>query len=212
MASQVVHLDTRLESKTFPIILRTVEVRDAPHHARLLVQDSVYSAKPIDAAASERNIGLQRESAAQPTVLGPDGAVLSGPRRVNMVICTKAADGAAEQVIGLGGYGAIEDSERDGRKVRAGDVGVLLDEAFRGKGYGQEAMRLAIDWGFSPASEGGPQLDIVTITTLSDNAPMVRIAEEKLGFKGKGVRRPAGFDADKQELYIEIRPEEWKNT
>lgn len=207
MATEASHLNTLLTSKTFPIHIRTVEVGDAPLHASL-ISDPANGGdpdKPLAAATSETIIAKQRVDAAVPTVLGADGRAASGPGRVNMVVCT--TDG---QIIGLGGYGAIKDWERDGRKIRAGDVGVLLDSQFRGKGYGLEALKLAIDWGFSPVSEGGPQMDLVTLTTLEDNAPMVRIAEEKLGLKGKGVLRPAEFEADKNEWFWEMTAEDWK--
>lgn len=201
MATEANHLSTILTSKSFPILLRTIQPEDAPRHAALL---------DLEVAKSEVNIANQRKSADVPTVLNPDGTVASGPGRVNMVIVTTTASGAEDQLIGLGGYGQIQSLERDGRKIRAGDVGVLLQPEFRGKGYAFEALKLAIDWAFSPVSEGGPQLDLVTITTLEDNAPMVRIANEKMKLDGKGVVRPTGFDPSKNEVYWEFTAEDWK--
>lgn len=128
---------------------------------------------------------------------------------VVILVNSDAQTSNGEVMIGLGGYGAIKDWERDGRKIRAGDVGVLLDPEHRGKGYAVEAMKLAIDWAFTPVSSGGPQLDLVTITTLKDNAVMLGIVNDKLGLKGRGVSRPAEFDTAKQEVYFEMKPEEW---
>lgn len=211
MASEAHHLNTRLESPTLPIILRVVEIQDAPHHAAMLSSpdNGGDPDKPFPVSKSEQAIPAQRESASVPTILGADGRVVSGPRRVNMVVCLKTPSGD-EQVIGLGGYGAVEDREHEGRKIRAGDVGVLLNKEHRGKGYAAEAMRLAMDWGFSAVTDGGPQMDLVTLTTLADNKPMSKLAEERLGLKDKWIARPAGFDATKQELYMEVKPEEWK--
>ncbi|KAI9171098.1 hypothetical protein HJFPF1_00578 [Paramyrothecium foliicola] len=216
---EVSHLNTRIESSSLPIFLRTVRLQDAPSHAQLLsapANATDPAARRIDPATSEKYITQQLESLKKPTVTSSDGGrVVSGPGRVNMVVCLKSdAAAAAHQgiVIGLGGFGAIKDLERDGRPVRAGDVGVMLDPAHRGRGYGIEAMRLAIDWAFTPAHLGGPQLDLVTITTLEENVAMVKLTEEKLNLSGKGVLRPAGHDTSKQERYYEVTPELWKHV
>lgn len=155
-----------------------------------------------------------RESASQPTIVDPQGNVISGPSRVNMMLVLKSEDGGSgqnEAVIGLGGFGAIKNWERDGRKIRAGDVGVMMDPAYKRRGYGVEAMKMAIDWAFSPTEEGGPQLDLVTITTLEDNGPMLKLVHEKLGLEGKGIARPAEFDESKKEMYYELTKEDWRN-
>lgn len=128
-----------------------------------------------------------------------------------MLVLKLEEDGNEESVIGLGGFGAIKDWERDGRKIRAGDVGVMMDPAYKRRGYGVEAMRMGINWAFTPTSEGGPQLDLVTITTMEDNASMLKLVDEKLGLQGKGIARPAEFDENKQEIYYELTKEDWEN-
>ncbi|KAL8364882.1 hypothetical protein RB595_003931 [Gaeumannomyces hyphopodioides] len=206
---QALHLHTRLESQTLPVVLRTIELRDAPRHSALLIADiqsSDPSASGISVSRSEELIAKQRESAAVPTVVGADGIVASGPGRVNMVL-VKGDDG--DEIIGLGGFGAIKDWERNGRRIRAGDVGVVLDEAHRRKGYAVEAMKLAIDWAFTPVAGGGPQLDIVTITTTASNQRMLRLVEDKLGLRGKGVLRDHEFGNPAGEMYYELTSEEW---
>lgn len=212
---QAQHLHTRLESTALPIILRVVELADAPAHAALLTQDAQSddpNAKAFDAATSEKLITGQRESASKPTVCGADGRVVSGPGRVNMVVALKKGgqQEGEEEVIGLGGFGAIKDWERNGKKVRAGDAGVVLTAEHRGKGYAVEAMKQAINWAFTPVADGGPQLDIVTVTTLSDNTAMLNLTDEKLGLKGKGVLRPAEFGHPQGEMYYEVTADEWK--
>ncbi|KJZ79822.1 hypothetical protein HIM_00536 [Hirsutella minnesotensis 3608] len=170
--------------------------------------------------------------------LAPEGVVASGPDRVNLAVVllagpstTSSGAGATsragtrlddedkgpdspggDEVIGLGGFGAIKTlhhPSRPGRSLRAGDAGVLIGESHRARGYAAEAMRLAIDWAFTPVAQGGPQLDLVTVTTLRDNAPMIALAERHLGLAGKGVLRPAEGGEPVGEMYYELWPEEW---
>lgn len=210
---QASHLDVRIDSKTYPIALRTVKAEDAFSYAQLLFSKdhtSETSPETVDTAKGLKIIEAHREFMSVPTVLGPDGHVVSGPRKVNMVVVLKSPDGQQETVIGCGGYGAIKDWERDGKPVRAGDAGVLIDKVHRGKGYAVEAMKLAVDWAFIPVSEGGPQMDIVTITTVSTNDAMIKLTEDKLSLKGKGVRRPGEFDPF--EIYWELRQDDWEHA
>ncbi|EGR51951.1 uncharacterized protein TRIREDRAFT_120120 [Trichoderma reesei QM6a] len=218
MSRQISHLDTTIPSPTNPLLtLRTILPSDAPSLSHILSAPSNKTdpnAKDIDVATAGAVIGRMREAASQPTVLDDQGNVVSGPSRVNMMLVLKTEDEngqPVEKVIGIGGFGAIKDWERDGRKVRAGDVGVMLDPAYKRQGYGVEAMKMAINWAFTPASEGGPQLDLVTITTLEDNDPMVKLLHKKLGLEGKGVVSPAEFDKDKNEIYYELTKEDWRS-
>ncbi|KAK2590425.1 hypothetical protein QQS21_011898 [Conoideocrella luteorostrata] len=207
------HLHTHLGSKTKPIVLRTIQSQDAPSHSAILnasFPPSDPSSKGISVQRSRELIEAQRASAAVPTVLSPDGLVVSGPGRVNMVVVLRAEDGQeGDVVIGLGGFGAIKDWERDGKKIRAGDVGVVIAEEYRGEGYALEAMKMAIDWAFTPVKHGGPQMDLVTVTTLANNTAMLRLTDEKLGLKGKGVLRDAEFGDPAGEMYYELTAEEW---
>lgn len=224
MASQstteVSHLDTRLVSQTLPIVLRTIQPGDAARFAAILSDPANASdphAKPLDAAAAAAIIAKQRQSAAAPTVLdAATGAVVGGPGRVNMVVELLLDGGQQRHVIGLGGYGAIKDRVRDdGRPpLRAGDVGAMIDPAHRGKGYATEAIRLAVGWAFAPASEGGLQLDLVTITTEADNAAMVKLADEKLGLRGRGTRRPSPEEGGQgvTEVYYELTKKDWQKV
>lgn len=215
------HIDTRLDSPTLPIALRIPQPSDGETFAALLTNPANGdnpnpNGKVMDAAWGEAAIGRMRDAASQPTIVSSDGRVESGPSKLNLVVVERLGPSEGRQqedrVIGIGGYGAIKNWERDGLRVRAGDVGILLDGASRGKGYAVEAMRLAMDWGVTPVSDGGLQLDFVTITTLEDNQPMIRLVESKLGVgPGKGVLRPAEFDKDKQEMYFEIPAAQWKD-
>ena len=150
--------------------------------------------------------------------------VISGPKRCDLGIylLLDDDDGSGngrrrETLIGLSGYGSIKQSHpstsasasADPRPRRIGDAGVLLAEPHRGKGYAAEAMRLSLDLAAAPASEGGLQLDAVSVTTLEDNVAMRGLAERRLGL-GEGVLRPAEFDKDKREVYWEISTAEWR--
>lgn len=161
---------------------------------------------------AEQAIERSIESASEPTIVDAQGNVIRGPDRVNMMLVLKSEDGGNEEtVIGLGGFGAIKTRMRDGRKIRSGDAGAMLDPAYKRRGYGTEAMKMAMGWAFTPTSEGGPQLDLVTITVLEDNEPMLELVNEKLGLEGKGIARLAEFDDDKQEIYYELKKEDWEN-
>ncbi|KAL6881163.1 acyl-CoA N-acyltransferase [Trichoderma novae-zelandiae] len=218
MSRQISHLDTTIPSPTNPLLtLRTILPSDAPSLSHILSSPANKSdphGKDVDVPTAGAVIARMRESASQPTIIDEHGNVVSGPSRVNMMLVLKAEDEngqLVENAIGLGGFGAIKDWERDGRNVRAGDVGVMMDPAYKRQGYGAEAMKMAINWAFTPASEGGPQLDLVTITTLEDNGLMLRLLHEKLGLEGKGVARPAEFDKDKNEIYYELSKENWES-
>ncbi|KAK5998595.1 hypothetical protein PT974_00976 [Cladobotryum mycophilum] len=207
--TQASHLNTLIQSPALPLSLRTIQPPDAPFFSAILAQDP--NERPIDLPLAGDIIARQRESANQPTVCGPDGQVVSGPSRVNMVLVLKVDNEPEGLPIGLGGFGAIKDWERDGKKIRAGDVGVLIDPKYRGKGYAVEAMKMAINWAFSPVNAGGPQLDLITITTLEENTAMLNLVK-KLGIKGEGITRPVEHEEGKQEVYYEVKPEDWQEA
>ncbi|KAH6895551.1 GNAT domain-containing protein [Thelonectria olida] len=208
---KVYHLNTLLESEELPIFLRNVQPDDAAAFARLLSDPRAATdpaIKPMDVSTAQNVIARMLDSASEPTVFMPDGKVLSGPGRVNTVVVLRSEQRPDGGVIGLGGYGAIKVWERNGAKVRAGDVGAMIDVDSRGKGYATEAMKLAIDWGFASVQEGGLQLDLVTITTLDDNEPMIKLINDKLGLSVKGVEREAEMPG-KTEIYWELQKSDW---
>ncbi|KAH7165465.1 GNAT domain-containing protein [Dactylonectria macrodidyma] len=210
-AGKVSHIGTLVESKTLPISLRNLQLEDAPAFARLLSDprnSSDPNIKPMDVSTAETVIIRMRESASEPTIYDTNGKVLAGPGRVNLAVVLKSEDQPEGTMIGLGGYGAIKELERDGQKLRAGDVGVLIDADYRGKGYATEALKLAMDLGFAGVGQGGLQLDRITITTLDDNEPVIKLVNDKLGLSGKSVKREAEI-AGKMELYWELKKGDW---
>ncbi|KAK7418547.1 hypothetical protein QQX98_003892 [Neonectria punicea] len=205
------HIDTLLESKNLPISLRNLEFKDAPDFARLLSDPrsaSDPSIKPMELPTAQTVIARMRESASEPTVYNTSGKVVAGPGRVNLAVVLASEGHPDGTLIGLGGFGAIKKLARNGDALRAGDVGALIDADYRGKGYATEAMKLAMDWGFASVAQGGLQLDLVTLTTLTDNEPVIKLVNDKLGLKGKGVTRASEMEG-KTELYWELKKEDW---
>ncbi|KAL2208984.1 acetyltransferase [Sarocladium strictum] len=203
------HSNTRLASSMHPIRLQNIQPQDAAGFAQVIAADN--GKPPMDLDRARASIERINGNAATPSVLSTaDGKRLSGPGSVNLLV-VESKDGGAEgeyEVIGLSGFGAIKTLEKDGKKVSAGDAGVVLVSKYRGKGYAVEAMKLSIDWALRSLEEGGLQLDLVTITTRSDNEAMTRLTDEKLGLKGKSIIRDGEF-SDK-EIYWEITPQEWQ--
>lgn len=217
MATEISHLHTVIPSHKFPnLFLRTIKASDAERFVAILSAPSNKSdphSQDMSLEAAEASIALMLKSASEPTKLNAQGKVFGGPGRVNMMLVLKAEDGSDEErIIGLGGFGAIKTRKRlDGGEIRVGDAGVMLDPAYKRLGYGLEAMKMAINWAYKPVSEGGAQLDLVTMTTLAENVAMLQLLDEKLGLKGKGVTRQSEFDENKMEVYYELPKEAWEN-
>ncbi|KAF4845746.1 hypothetical protein CGCSCA4_v006196 [Colletotrichum siamense] len=215
MPTQASHLPTLLRSTTHPLLLRTLIPSDAAAISAVLSNpentkfDPHASAISPDVAA--KVIDRMRESAAVPSVLDPvTGKVASGPGRVNLAIVHIPNAGDDEGVvIGLGGFGGINESTSDdGSKRRVADVGAMLNPEYRGKGFATEAIRLAVEFAFRGVAEGGLQVDAVSATMSERNLPMVGLVEKKLGWVG--VRRAGEKEGDDGEIYFEVTKDTWR--
>lgn len=71
------------------------------------------------------------------------------------------------------------------RTARLGGVGI--QEEHRRKGYGEEAIRWLVNWGFKWAG-----LHRIELGTISYNGAAIRLYE-KVGFKKEGVKRECVF-------------------
>ncbi|KAK1596435.1 acetyltransferase [Colletotrichum navitas] len=206
---QASHLPTLLRSPTHPILLRTLEPRDAAVISAVLSdrENTKYDphASTISPEVAAGVISRMRESAAAPTVLDEaSGRVVSGPGRVNLLLVYVGGDDEGVG-IGLAGFGGIDEREREGGgKVRVGDVGAMVSPAYRGRGFATEAIRLAVEWGFTRVEDGGPQFDRITATMLEANEPMVGLMERKFGWQR--VARPG----KEGEVTFEAGPEDWR--
>lgn len=217
MPTQASHLPTLLRSGTHPILLRTLEPRDAAAVSAVLSDPENTKHDPHASAVSPevaaRVIERMRESASVPTVL--EGAsVASGPGRVNLLIVhvpgVENATGCSADdgvVIGFGGFGDIKETEEGGKKVRVGDVGAMINAEYRGRGFATEAIRLAVEWAFTDVVDGGPQMDRVSATMSEKNEPMIGLVEKKLGWKG--VVKP-GKEEGGGEMYFEVTKNTWR--
>ena len=115
------------------------------------------------------------------------------PGAISIVV---VVDGAVQ---GVGGMGHIATDKETGK--RTGDAGVMLNQAARRKGYGEEAMRLTTDYAFDVM-----KLDKVTATMLAKNEPMANLMR-KMGWKGRLI--PADEGEWGAEWMFTMLPEEW---
>lgn len=75
---------------------------------------------------------------------------------------------------------------RDAGKVRGGDAGVVVDEAYRGNRW---------------VCGRGHGLRLYAVITTATNTSMLALAEGKLGLKGEGVLRDREFADAAGEMY-----------
>ncbi|KAK7447496.1 acetyltransferase [Colletotrichum acutatum] len=222
--TQATHLPTTLRSPTHPILLRTLEESDFAAVSAVLSdpENTKYDphASAISPEVAKIVIARMRESAAVPSVVDEaSGKVVSGPGRVNLVVVyvggdddNKQSSGEKEQdeegtIIGFGGYGGINEHEEDGQKVRVGDVGVMINPEFRGRGFAAEAVRSAVGWGFRKVAEGGLQLERVSATMSERNVPMRGLVEKRFGWTG--VVKPGKEEGD-GEVFFEVTGATWR--
>ncbi|KAF4778892.1 acetyltransferase [Colletotrichum scovillei] len=217
--TQASHLPTTLRSPTHPLLLRTLEDSDFAAVSAVLSdpENTKYDphASAISPEVAKIVIARMRESASVPSVVDEEGKVVSGPGRVNLLV-VYVGDGTDDgktssekegTVIGFGGYGGINEHEEDGRKIRVGDVGVMINPDFRGRGFAAEAVRLAVEWGFRKVAEGGLQLERVSATMSERNVPMRRLVEKR--FRWAGVVKPGKEEGD-GEVFFEVTGETWR--
>ncbi|KAK1507687.1 acetyltransferase [Colletotrichum tamarilloi] len=223
--TQASHLPTTLRSPTHPLLLRTLEESDFAAVSAVLSdpENTKYDphASAISPEVAKIVISRMRESASVPSVVDEaSGKVVSGPGRVNLVVVhvgdvsrDKESSGGREEqekegtVIGFGGYGGINEHEEDGQRVRVGDVGVMINPEYRGRGFAAEAVRLAVEWGFRKVAEGGLQLERVSATMSERNVPMRGLVEKRFGWAG--VVKPGKEEGD-GEVFFEVTGETWR--
>lgn len=180
-------LNITLLSTTLPILLRVPETTDATALLEILSDPRNTDFDPhsgngtLTLSSIEAMITRMRASAA-----------MEIPDRVNLVVADTSLD---NKVVGLGGFGHIGTESNK----RIGDVGIMLDPQIRGKGYGVEAMKMAIDYAFETL-----KLDEVTATMLEKNLPMRNLLDKKLELKGS--KREGEFGPE--YCYL-ILPEDW---
>jgi len=83
----------------------------------------------------------------------------------------------------------------------------LFDKAHLGKGYGTEAMRLAVDYGFRVL-----KLHRISLDVFDFNPRAIRVYE-KIGFKQEGIQRDTLFYDGKyhSSIIMAILEDDWRN-
>ena len=108
-------------------------------------------------------------------------------------------DGAGLVYIGLVGYRRIYVGE--GGEGRVGEIGIVIDKAFWGRGLGKEAMEGAMKHGLESVEKGGLGLDVISGSTKEVNIPMIAL------FASMGMAKVPGQEekAGDPEAWIEFR-------
>ncbi|MHA2257274.1 MAG: GNAT family N-acetyltransferase [Promethearchaeota archaeon] len=94
-------------------------------------------------------------------------------------------------------------------KNRVGSCGIVIGEKIHhGKGYGTEAMRLLVNYGFSTLN-----LNRIELQAHSFNVRALK-SYEKVGFKKEGTRRDAIYINGEyyDSIVLGILKEEWQNN
>lgn len=101
-------------------------------------------------------------------------------------------------MIGLSGFGGIDDADGE----RFADIGAMVNEEYRGKGYAVESMRLSIEFAFREL-----KVEAVSCQMLEKNAAIVGLAEKKFGWTAERKEGKYGL-----EIKFVVRREEWEDT
>lgn len=119
----------------------------------------------------------------------------AGEDRAAWVICTLDDVVVGEVVINQ------IDSDNRSANIRIG----LYDAQFFGQGYGTEAMRLAVDYGFRKL-----RLHRISLGVFDFNPRAIRVYE-KIGFVREGVERDALFWEGRyhNQIMMSILEDEW---
>ncbi|KAH8587605.1 GNAT domain-containing protein [Bisporella sp. PMI_857] len=190
--------NTRLYSPTRPILLRNPEERDATTLMRILSDPANTKYDPhtgpsLTIEQSKAMIEAMRKSAEEEV-----------PTRVNMVVVRLPTVKAVEEleVIGLSGFGGIDEFERKEGKVRFADVGAMLDERFRGQGFAVESIRLSVGFAFNNL-----KVDGVSCQMSAKNEPMIGLIDNKFGWTRVSGSSKSAFESG--DIRYELGPEEW---
>lgn len=109
------------------------------------------------------------------------------------------------EAIPIGYLGIGGDLVPEHMHIRDTEIGILLREEYRGKGYGTEAVTWAVDWAFRNAN-----MRRVSIACYEQNAGAERLYK-KLGFVEEGRRRKKIYHDMKwyDEVLLGMLREEW---
>lgn len=185
--------DTILYSPTHPIVLRNPKPSDASVLSRILSNPENIKNDPMCSPT-----GFSEEQSSKFIARSLESASKEIPTSVSLVLVLLPSISSSEEgeVIGLGGFGGID--EEDGK--RFGDVGIMVEPEFRGRGYALEALRLSIEFALEKLGVDG-----VSAATLEMNEPMVTLLERKMGWAGE--RRDSKWGV---ECLYKMYPADWE--
>lgn len=185
--------NTILYSPTHPIVLRNPKPSDASVLSRILSNPENTKYDPMCSPT-----GISEEQSSKFIARSLESASKEMPASVNLVLVLLPTISSEEEgeVIGLGGFGGMD--EVDGK--RFGDVGIMVEPKFRGRGYALEALRLSIEFALEKLGVDG-----VSATTLETNEPMMALLERKMGWAGE--RRDSKWG---MECSYKMYPVDWE--
>ena len=100
---------------------------------------------------------------------------------------------AGGQIVGMSGLGRIT---TDVFGKRTGDVGIMIDPSFRGKGYAEESLRISFDYALRVLG-----IDQVTIACTAANLAVQGLLERKFGLEAVRID-PESSEFGNECLYI----------
>lgn len=173
-----------LKSKKSTLELRTPVLLETSSLLQLLTNEANIkhdrSASALNTKEAVEKFILDSIKFSQP----PDAKV---PDKVNLVVLV---DG---KIVGLSGLGRIT-TDISGK--RTGDVGVMIDPEFRGRGYAQEALRISFNYALKVLG-----IDEVVVSCTAANLAMQGLMEAKLGLDALRID-PRSSEFGNECLYI----------
>lgn len=151
------HASVSIQSETLPLELRTVAPKDASALLRIFSDEENIKHDP-SAARLNTLPAIERVIASWTHLTDP-------LTRLNLVVVVEG------NVVGLSGMGHIH-TQDDGKSI--GDAGVMINPDARGKGYGYESLRIAIDYALREL-----ELDEVTVQMREANFEMRGLMDRK---------------------------------
>lgn len=165
----VSHLDNRITVDSYPLILRGIQVSDAPELAKIVDKDWNYTRTPtLDVKACEEMIQSLRQSLQEATVWSASQGVTSGPSLVLHCIATVkvASDHPDGKPLGVCGIRIQDYTNKEGAKKRYGSVHfVMAPEYAQHPAFRDPAMRLLLDWAFREVNRDGFGLEIAGLSS-----------------------------------------------
>lgn len=147
-----------------------------------------------------------------PFLPGPQGKKMATEDRETYASCMLAAivclppSESSKEPIPIGVVSMKDPNPPFGRHTRLGKFGIMILRDYQGKGYGTEAVKWALDWGFKHAA-----LHKISTMVYEHNPPSIKMCE-KLGFKLDGRLRDETYYDGRfwDDLIYSMLEHEWR--